>query len=100
MSWAAVFLVGFLVGGLVVRRLTVRAHRRIAPHGVHEESYVAAIRTASRHFRTHDTLNAHELAQLMEVAPDTALTYARYLATNGFLREHRHTSGGAFFTRP
>jgi DNA-binding IclR family transcriptional regulator len=94
-----VFLGGFVVGGLAMRLVMVRAQRAwMRPHQF-DEQYRAARRVVQRHFMNHDTLNVRQLQRLMDINIMTAQRYLEQLTRERLVREHGHAPSGAFYTR-
>jgi hypothetical protein len=100
MAMALVLLVGFLMGGLVVRMLMLRAERiQVRPHLL-DEQYAACTRAVTRHFKRYDTLNLAQLERLMDIRGLTAMRYLEQLERDRLVKLHGHRGSGAFYTRP
>lgn len=86
-----------MIGGLIVRWLTLHAVRRaMRPF---DEQYTAARRAVRLHFNTHDTLNIAQLERLMDVNVATAERYLDRMVSDDAIRVHGHRGAGAFYTR-
>ncbi len=83
---AAIFLSGFLVGGLVVRQLIARAERRAYFRHAH---YEPAARVAVKYASEHGTINHVQLARLIGITPETAGKHLEQMAREDRLRRHR-----------
>ncbi len=93
-------LSGFLLGGLVVHGLMIRADRRTARPHLLDEQYGAAKRAVARHFKRHDTLNLAGMERLIDGTGLTAMRYLDQLQRDGCVKMQDHRGTGAFYTRP
>lgn len=97
MQSVVALLSGVIIGGLVVRALTLHAVRRaMRPF---DEQYTAARRAVRRHFTTHDTLNIAQLERLMDANATTAERYLDRMVSDDAIKVHGHRGVGAFYTR-
>lgn len=94
-----VFLLGFLVGGLAVRVLVLRAARRFLRPQMMSEHYMAARKAAARHLAVHGTLNAAQLERLTELPSATIQEYLTRMEREGHIKPQGHGGSGQFYTR-
>jgi hypothetical protein len=92
-------LVGFLMGGLTVRGLTLLAERRMGRAHEQDGQYAAAKRAVSRHLRVHGTLNLQQLERMMDVNGITAMRYLDQMVRDKAVKLQGHRGAGAFYTK-
>ena len=95
----AIFSAGFLVGGLVVRVLVLRAARRFLRPHLMDEHYTAARHAAVKHLAVHGTLNLAQMSRLMDAPEQTVRQYLEQMEHDGFIAPQEHRGGGRFYTR-
>ncbi|HXK36720.1 MAG TPA: hypothetical protein VJ553_04020 [Candidatus Paceibacterota bacterium] len=94
-----IFLLGFLLGGLVVRVLVLRAARKFLRPRMLSEQYMAARQAAARHLAVHGTLNVAQLERLTEMPPAVLQEYLDRMEREGHIMLHGHRESGRFYTR-
>jgi response regulator of citrate/malate metabolism len=101
MSMVIVGLVGFLLGGLAVRALTMLSeHHSVRAHEL-DGQYQGAKRAVARHLKVHGTLNLQQLERMMDISGVTALRYLDQMVRDRLLKQQGHRGKkGAFYTRP
>jgi Fic family protein len=98
MQAAIIFLAGFTLGGLVIRRLMMSAQRRSMRTHERDGQYRSATHAALGHMRVRGTLNGAELERMMDIPAVTALRYLDQMVHDGILKAHGHRDHTGFYT--
>lgn len=100
MQTAVAFLVGVLVGALVMRWTISAGHREAGMRLAHgDEQYLPARRAVARYLHAHGTLNVEQLEQLLSVNGTVALRCLEAMVREGMLQQHERGQGKTFYTR-
>lgn len=95
----AIFLIGFLLGGLIVRLLVLHAARRFLRPHLRNEHSIAARRAAMQYLGVHGTLNCAQMSRLMDVPEPVARRHLEQMARDGFIAAQGHRGAERFYTR-
>ena len=96
---ALIFLLGFLLGGFVVRVLVLRAARRFLNPHEWDEQYTAARKAAARHLHVYGTLNVAQLQHLTDAPKRTVHQHLKHMERDGLIRLQKHRDTEGFYTR-
>jgi uncharacterized oligopeptide transporter (OPT) family protein len=99
MQVAVAFLVGVLVGALVMRWVMHAGQREAGMPSAHDEHYLPARRAVARYLHAHGTLNVAQLEQLLSVNGTVALRCLEAMVREGMLQHHERGPGKTFYTR-
>lgn len=94
------FLGGFLVGGVFIRWLIIRAEQAHVMAHEFERHYVPASEAIMRHVRSRGTINAAQAQEVLAVTSMTAQRFLDQMHQERLLKRHGHAGQVGFYTLP
>lgn len=98
MQTVVIFLVGFLLGGLVVRWVLMLSERRDARAAGLDPQYAPARRALLRYLRAHGTVNLPQAEQMLSLNGVTVLRYLDRMEHEHLVKPQNHRGTDAFYT--